>query len=139
MKPAGREGEEFERVSVGEIKLQIDSMLELPDSQFNLDDFNELRRRIYDIFEEPDKHPLSNMALLSKKDNSSLNNAIFPTKRDRIIELERNGRFIPPCTRNVFLKFYSPADSQPYYWGEADQKAYLDNISTVINDFKKGI
>ena len=79
------------------------------------------------------------MALLSKKDNSSLNNAIFPTKRDRIIELERNGRFIPPCTRNVFLKFYSPADSQPYYWGEADQKAYLDNISTVINDFKKGI
>ncbi len=139
VKPAGREGEEFERVSVGEIKLQIDSMLELPDSQFNLDDFNELRRRIYDIFEEPDKHPLSNMALLSKKDNSSLNNAIFPTKRDRIIELERNGRFIPPCTRNVFLKFYSPADSQPYYWGEADQKAYLDNISTVINDFKKGI
>jgi len=139
VKPVGREGEEFERVSVGEIKLQIDSMLELPDSQFNLDDFNELRRRIYEIFEEPDKHPLSNMALLSKKDNSSLNNAIFPTKRDRIIELERNGRFIPPCTRNVFLKFYSPADSQPYYWGEADQMAYLDNIMTVINDFKEGI
>lgn len=111
-------------------------MLLLPESDINMDDFNKLRQRLNDVFGEPDKHPLSNMALLSTRDNASLNNAIFPTKRDRIIELEKAGRFIPPCTRNVFLKFYSAADCQPYYWGESDQQSYLQDLISVINEFK---
>lgn len=128
---------ESERVDISDLKTTIDKMLTLTDREINLDDFDILRQKLNDIFGEPDKHPLSNMALLSKSDNSALNNAIFPTKRDRIIELERKGRFIPPCTRNVFLKFYSSADSQPYYWGESDQNSYLDNLRETINEFKE--
>ena len=75
------------------------------------------------------------MALLSKDDNSKLNNAIFPVKRDYIINLEKEGKFIPPCTRNVFLKFYSESNSQPYYWSSEDKRQYFDMIESTINDF----
>lgn len=132
------EGNNSDAIDISNLKAQINEILSLPDHEINLDDFNKLRQSLNNIFGEPDRHPLSNMALLSKSANSTLNNAIFPTKRNRIIELERSGHFIPPCTRNVFLKFYSSADSQPYYWGESDQNAYLENLKKTINEFKEG-
>lgn len=136
-KPSKSESvETSEWIDISDLKTAVDEMLLLPESDINMDDFNKLRQRLNDVFGEPDKHPLSNMALLSTRDNASLNNAIFPTKRDRIIELEKAGRFIPPCTRNVFLKFYSAADCQPYYWGESDQQSYLQDLISVINEFK---
>lgn len=99
--------------------------------------FNNLRARIIEAFESPGtKHALENMALLSCADNSRLNNAIFPVKRDRIIQMERDGSFIPPCTRNVFLKLYSKADNQPYFWSTRDKKDYITEIENVFNDFK---
>lgn len=124
-------------IDLTELKEQIELMRYKKPNTLDLDAFNDLKNRINAVFGESDRHPLSNLALLSTKDNSTLNNAIFPTKRDRIIELEKNGRFIPPCTRNVFLKFYSPSDSQPYYWSEDDQEAYLREIKKTINDFMK--
>ena len=76
------------------------------------------------------------MALLSSPDNASLNNAIFPVTSDRIIQMEREGNFIPPCTRNVFLKIYSKADSQPYFWSYEDKYNYVNEIKNVFNKFK---
>ena len=99
--------------------------------------FNELKNNIIAAFESPSVHYLDNMALLSKRDNSALNNAIFPAKRNHIIRLEREGRFIPLCTRNVFLKLYSPADQQPYYWSQADREHYLAAIKAVFENFKE--
>lgn len=129
---------EIRQIDISDLKKQIDEMLSIPEAGINLDDFNALRRELTNVFGEISRHPLSNLALLSKKDNSALNNAVFPTKRDRIIQLECEGkRFIPICTRNVFLKFYSPADTQPYYWSEDDQEAYLQKIKSVINTFKE--
>ena len=100
------------------------------------EEFNNLRVRIIEAFDSNSKHWLDNMALLSRPDNSSLNNAIFPVKRDRIIELERQGHFIPPCTRNVFLKLYSRADNQPYFWSANDKEEYLAAIYDMFNSFK---
>lgn len=102
------------------------------------EEFNLLRSQIVDAFDSPStKHQLDNMALLSCPDNASLNNAIFPVKRDRIIEMERQGKFIPPCTRNVFLKIYSKADNQPYFWSHSDKQEYINEIITVFDKFKK--
>jgi len=99
-------------------------------------DFNRVRERIIEAFDShATMHALENMALLARPDNSSLNNAIFPVKRDRIIEMERQGRFIPPCTRNVFLKLYSKADSQPYFWSTSDKSDYIAEINRVFNQF----
>lgn len=127
---------EKKEINLKELKIQIEKMQQIPSNKLDMHAFNKLKNNINDIFGEPDKHPLSNLALLSKNDNSALNNAIFPTKRNRIIELEKAGHFIPPCTRNVFLKFYSPSDSQPYYWSKEDQDAYLSEIIKTFNEFK---
>lgn len=110
----------------------------LKSEKIDRDAFNSLRFRIVEAFDsDGTKHALENMALLSCPDNSRLNNAIFPVKRDRIIRMEREGSFIPPCTRNVFLKLYSNADSQPYFWSTRDKADYVTEIENVFNDFKK--
>lgn len=109
----------------------------LKSEKIDKDAFNSIRFRIVEAFDSDDtKHALENMALLSCPDNSRLNNAIFPVKRDRIIRMEREGSFIPPCTRNVFLKLYSNADNQPYFWSTRDKADYVAEIEKVFNDFK---
>ena len=78
---------------------------------------------------------MCNLALISKKDNSALNKSIFPVKRAKIIALEKAGKFIPPCTKNVFLKFYSHSANQPYYWSIEDQANYFNELERVIKQF----
>lgn len=122
-------------VGLSEYKSGLRSML--TSEKIDKEKFNDLRVRIIEVFESTGtKHALENMALLSCPDNSSLNNAIFPVKRDRIIRMEREGRFIPPCTRNVFLKLYSKADNQPYFWSTRDKADYIAEIKKVFNNFK---
>lgn len=58
------------------------------------------------MFDSRSVHVLDNLALLSRKHNSSLNNAIFPVKRNRIIELQKEGKYVPLTTMNVFLKIF---------------------------------
>lgn len=67
---------------------------------------------------------LSNLALLDMGTNRSYQNAIFPVKRKRIIELDREGTYVPPGTRNVFLKYYSPQAAQLLLWDADDQADY---------------
>lgn len=98
-------------------------------------EFNNLKDELIGIFESSSMHELDNLALLSKKDNSALNNSIFPVKRNKIISLEKEGKFIPPCTRNVFLKFYSNSDNQPYYWSKTDKILYFKAIENVLRPF----
>lgn len=137
IKPSHLDGGEN---NLGEIDLlPLKERLKILNNQENIDidEFNTLREKIIEAFDsETTKHALENMALLSCPDNSRLNNAIFPVKRDRIIQMEREGRFIPPCTRNVFLKIYSKADSQPYFWSHEDKQNYIDEIEKILNNFK---
>lgn len=75
-----------------------------------------------------DLHYIDNLALLDRDTNSSLSNAFFDVKRSIIINRDRNGEFIPVCTRNVFLKYYSKDPSQIHYWSENDRKDYFERI-----------
>ena len=71
-------------------------------------------------------HSVTNLALLSSGDNSALGNAVFEVKRRRILELDRKGVYIPICTRQVFLKYYTDAGAQQvYFWGAQDRESYL--------------
>jgi hypothetical protein len=67
--------------------------------------------------------------------NRSYKNAIFPVKRARIIELDKQGQFVPPATRNVFLKYYSPHAAQLMLWDGADQDAYAEAIEKTLRRF----
>lgn len=74
-------------------------------------------------------HSISNLALLASGHNSALNNAVFEVKRRRILELDRQGAYIPVCTRQVFLKYYTDADAhQIHFWSTQDREAYLNVI-----------
>ncbi len=122
-------------IDISEYKSKLRSIL--ASEKIDKDVFNSIRVRIVEAFDSAGtQHELENMALLSCPDNSRLNNAIFPVKRDRIIKMEREGSFIPPCTRNVFLKLYSKADNQPYFWSTRDKADYIEEIENVFNDFK---
>ena len=74
-------------------------------------------------------------ALLSKDDNSALNNNIFPIKRDKIKELDEKGSFIPICTKNVFLKYYSKNVEQNVKWDKDDRLAYLEEIKETLKNY----
>ena len=74
-------------------------------------------------------HSVSNLALLGSGHNSALSNAVFEVKRRRILELDKKGEYIPVCTRQVFLKYYTDADAQQvHFWSTQDRKAYLRAI-----------
>jgi hypothetical protein len=69
---------------------------------------------------------IANLALLSSDVNSALSNSVFEVKRRNILERDRNGSYIPICTRNVFLKYYTEAEGQQiHFWGEHDRVGYL--------------
>ncbi len=104
------------------------------------DDFNKLQDDIFKDKEYGDGasiniHTINNLALLSRDDNSALNNSVFPAKRDKIIELDSNGSFIPLGTKNVFLKYYSTDVKEAIQWNEEDMDSYLKAIKKVLKDY----
>ena len=77
-------------------------------------------------------HSVTNLALLSSGDNSALGNAAFEVKRRRILELDKKGAYIPICTRQVFLKYYSDAENQQvHFWSAQDRESYLKAILSL--------
>ena len=82
------------------------------------------------------KDRLANMALLGHDINAAINNSTFDVKRSKIIEMDKKGMFIPQCTKNVFLKYYSSSgDSNLHFWGLKDQKEYVNEIGTVLKPY----
>jgi len=126
----------FQNIKEEEIINKIDDILD--SNVIDLDNFVKLQEEIFKRYTEDENiniHSIDNMALLSNEDNSALNNNIFPIKRDKIIELDEKGSFIPICTKNVFLKYYSKDVTQNSEWTKKDRKAYLTEIKTKLNNF----
>lgn len=97
------------------------------------EDFRALEIKIFDFFGDADVHTIDNLALLSGKVNSALSNSIFPVKRKILINKDKVGEFIPICTKNVFLKYYSKDVQNLYFWNVDDRKSYLKELKSVLN------
>lgn len=85
-------------------------------------------------------HTLSNMALLQVEANSALNNSTFDVKRRKIIEFDKDGVYIPYCTRMVFLKYYTLETSDQlsyFFWNEKDKAAYINKMNSVLSPYLK--
>ena len=81
-------------------------------------------------------HRLSNLALLNCGDNSALSNSVFAVKRNNIIKMDQQGKFIPFCTKMVFLKYYTPSETtQMLMWSPADRAAYIHAINSVLENY----
>lgn len=120
--------------------LNLDSNLQtkLIDVQSDLTKFDEFFIQFIEAFQGQglDVNSLDNLVLLDSSTNRSYKNSVFPIKRKKIIEREKMGTFVPICTKNVFMKFYSTEVEQMSFWGEKDRERYLTDIEEVINSLK---
>lgn len=120
----------------------ITSFMEL--SQLNAvnEIFDPLYDRVIAYFKEDTDeaadHSIANLALLDEHTNKSYKNAVFAVKRQRLLQLDQAGIFVPLCTRNVFLKCYSPEVDNVIFWSEVDRDGYLAVMtSTLVNFFNR--
>ena len=112
--------------------------------------------------DELKKNQIGNFTLLDSSTNRGYGNSIFPKKRLEIMAKDRclkyqlclkkddngkwgfvdspvpdsnNSAFIPPVTRNVFMKYYSPQAKDFLTWDEKDFDNYIDDIKNVLEEF----
>lgn len=87
---------------------------------------------------------LGNLTLLDKGTNRSYQNKPFKEKRAIILERDQAGLFIPVCTKNIFIKAYSPNHTDLDGWyGDAheeptdrnDKANYLTAMKDIIQKF----
>jgi Protein of unknown function (DUF1524) len=104
--------------------------------------FDPLEQEIYRLYAQAgpggndDVDSIANLALLGRDDNSALSNAVFEAKRRRILDLDQAGSYIPICTRNAFLKYYTEAENQQvHFWGPHDREDYLDAMIEIIKPY----
>ena len=132
-----------QRADVDEIIDKINAHLAMADGKTDERSFDWIFRQVLALFSAPgadttdeDMHGLGNLALLQRDLNSKLNNAVFALKREQVIELDQDGAYILPCTRNVFLKYYTAAaDQQLSLWGPQDQANYLTALIEKVEPF----
>jgi hypothetical protein len=85
---------------------------------------------------ESDVHSIANLALLDSRDNSALSNSWFEVKRLEVLKRDRGGSYIPVCTRNVFLKYYTGERAQQvHYWSMQDREAYFEAIERELRPY----
>ena len=105
------------------------------------DEFNAVAPDVVSVLSDGDDksqmHTLSNMALLTIGENAALNNSTFDVKRMKIIAMDKAGEYIPVCTRNVFMKYYSSSDTKLHFWSEEDRKGYIGAMNNVLYDYKE--
>lgn len=112
-----------------------------------------------DDWDSETKNRIWNYTLLDSSTNRGYGNAIFSAKRriiigkdkgellkipkitaDGLVMIDANkgkSSFVPPCTKNVFLKFYSPSVSENNYWTISDAEYYLKDIEHCIQQLNE--
>ncbi len=81
---------------------------------------------------------IGNLTLLDSHTNRSYQNAVFPIKRFRMIELDKQATFVPLCTKNVFLKYYSKHVDKMLFWEPKDSQDHQNAITETIYAFASG-
>lgn len=78
---------------------------------------------------------IENLTLLTSHDNRGISNGFFFEKRNKLKEYFQKGSFIPTCSMNVFMKFYSENPRQMDFWDEKDRQSYREAIERTIKSF----
>lgn len=141
----------------GDLKNKIEEFLNLP----NPEDFSSIKDSIEKFDINPikgcDKQKIWNFALLDSSTNEEYQNNPFPIKRICVIAKEQgykakvvfnlqNNRmeidksvhaiaFVPPCTKNVFMKAYTNIPNSLSAWSLNDAEAYLKNLEKTLIEF----
>ena len=119
------------------VNILQDISVAVSDEKLSGDTFTALFDRVVSILSEDGSfdytHSLSNLALLKQSDNSALKNSAFDVKRNKILEMDKTSDYIPVCTKRVFLKYYTPSESnQVHFWGKTDRDGYISEMDKVL-------
>ncbi|WP_043199682.1 DUF262 domain-containing protein [Pseudomonas putida] len=118
---------------------RIQTFIKKSKKQHSDEAFEALYNELLAFFEEkedvPTEHGIGNLTLLDKATNRSYKNAVFAVKRKALLALDQSGIFVPLCTRNVFLKCYSPEADNVMFWSQDDRDAYLAEINRALVGF----
>ena len=127
----------------------------------NKGDFEPLKEEIKKLDFLPltdiDKQKIWNFALLDSSTNEEYHNDPFPIKRICLLSKEQGHKakvtfneqsgeieidksesaiaFVPPCTKNVFIKAYTDLPDSLSAWTIKDAKEYKDKIAEVLHKF----
>lgn len=115
-------------------------IIDFIESKNNSRSFDELKKSVINRAgessnNEETKNSIGNLTLLSADINRSYGNALFPTKRRIIIEKDNEGKFIPICTKNVFLKYFDKQGFSRSQWTDSDIDNHQNNIGEILNEF----
>src|SRR5690554_7656774 len=105
-------------------------------------EFSELYYDIIDYFnqkmgDDDDINDISNLTLLDSATNRGYKNALFPVKRKTIIDRDKQGVFVPVCTKNVFLKYFSEYPPKISFWTQEDRQNYEQDLENVLGNYLK--
>ncbi|MDR1479636.1 MAG: DUF262 domain-containing HNH endonuclease family protein [Planctomycetaceae bacterium] len=123
-----------------DIDNNIDLFLQNDEAAQRFDDLkNSIIKLAGELGEENDeatKNSIGNLTLLNADINRGYGNALFPTKRRIIIRKDGAGKFIPLCTKNVFLKYFDKEGAGlNTRWNNDDIKKYQNDIGFVLECF----
>ena len=130
------ESKKVEDDLIGKDELILKLLRYLKNDKNTEDEFFQLYKKTRDFFNESGNNSeddLTNLTLLDSVTNRSYGNAPFAVKRQYIIEKERAGLFIPPCTRGVFLKTFSTDVQNFFFWNPStDGEQYFHKIAELF-------
>lgn len=97
--------------------------------------FNEIVAHFNNKIKDEDINDISNLTLLDSETNRGYKNAVFPLKRKIIIQREKEGAFVPVCTKNVFLKYFSDYPPKISFWTQDDRENYYKDLEKVLVNY----
>lgn len=97
--------------------------------------FEEIVGHFNSEIQDVDINDISNLTLLDSTTNRGYKNAVFPLKRKTIITRDKSGVFIPICTKNVFLKYFSEYPPKISFWTQDDRDNYEKDLYEVLTPY----
>ena len=97
--------------------------------------FNDIVMHFNYSVKDDDINDISNLTLLDSETNRGYKNAVFPLKRKTIIKREKEGTFIPICTKNVFLKYFSEYPPRISFWTQDDRENYYKDLEKILKNY----
>lgn len=135
--------EELDEIDNQQVRQLIDEINQYNNQDLTWQRFSVIFSKVNDFFTEEEEsmdkesEGIPNLALLSQPDNAALNNSVFEIKRREIIRLDKEGHFIPICTKRAFLKYYSDenSNSQNYFWSSHDREKYFEAMKNLLSEY----
>jgi hypothetical protein len=125
-----------------ELQTDIQVFINLPSKEATDATFDVVYEKVLRHFQEAGgdeaDNSISNLVLLDYATNRSYRNAVFAVKRHRVLSLDRDGVFVPLCTRNVFLKCYNPQVEHVMFWTQKDRDGYRQAMIDTLYAFFTG-